>query len=425
MSAEKDLDLEAIEFFVRSRMLEAGARVIEKILEPIGCGRRRSPLVCAENHLPAKMRSLGLQAKTLKTILGAVEFRRSAFKCPVCRKIRYPGDEILGVAGTGFSPGARRMMARAGANESFGESSDDLELFADLRVDSKDVERIAENTGRAVENWMLCERTLARLAPPDKEKIETLYVSFDGTGVPMRRAELAKTHGKAPDGKAKTREVKLGCVFTQTGLDKEGRPVRDEASTTYVGAIEASVEFGHRIHGEAMRRGMAGAKRAVVITDGAAYNKSIITEHFPHAIAILDLYHAREHLAEFVKDTARLALDSPFHEECRELLDKGDVAALLEKMQHHLPHNAPRRKQGINQIEYFRQNAQAMRYETFRAMGLFVGSGVIEAGCKTVIGQRLKRSGMFWSLRGANAIIALRCCLKSRRFEQFWEDAAA
>src|SRR2546422_6063805 len=62
-----------------------------------------------------------------------------------------------------------------------------------------------------------------------------------------------------------------------------------------------------------------------------------------------------------------------------------------------------------------------VRYADFRRKGLFVGSGVIEAGCKTIIGQRLKRSGMHWTVRGANAIIALRCCRMSGRWEEFWE----
>ena len=66
-----------------------------------------------------------------------------------------------------------------------------------------------------------------------------------------------------------------------------------------------------------------------------------------------------------------------------------------------------------------------MRYGELRPLGLFVGSGVIEAACRTIIAQRLKRSGMFGSVAGANAIIALRCCLASGRSEQFWEDTAA
>lgn len=113
--------MEAAEFYVRTAMLTAGARVIEQLLHEIATGRRAQPLVCngGQKHLPARMESLGVREKTLTTILGPVRWRRSAFRCPVCGRIEYPGDLLLGVEGTGFSPGARRMMARAGASESF------------------------------------------------------------------------------------------------------------------------------------------------------------------------------------------------------------------------------------------------------------------------------------------------------------------
>jgi hypothetical protein len=318
------------------------------------------------------------------------------------------------------------MMARAGASDSFARAAADLGLYAELKVDAKDVERTAQTVGRAVEDWMGREGTRARLEPPE-DAPEKLYVSFDGTGAPMRRGELAGIKGKGKDGKARTREVKLGCVFTQTGLDEQGRPVRDEGSTSYVGAIENSVDFGHRIHAEAMRRGRTRALQTIVITDGAAYNKSIIAEHFPGVTAIVDLYHAREHLAGFVRDVVREPQAGPLHEKLGNLLDDGQTPELLRQMQALLPHSGQRRKQGIKEVAYFRRNAHNMDYPRYRARGLFVGSGVIEAGCRTLIGligQRLKRSGMFWSRKGANAIIALRCCLASGRFEQFWEDSA-
>lgn len=414
--------MEAAECFVRSAVLKMGARVLEAFLEQ-ALAEERAP-VCAKNHLPRAMRSTGKRKKRVRTILGSLTLRRSRFVCPACGAVKYDADRALGVEATGFSPGVRRMMARMAQKESFDESAEDLGVLAGLALDAKDVERVAEKTGRAVDEWMECEGTKARLLPPSGEEIETLYVSFDGTGVPMRPKELTATRGKGEGGRAKTREVKLGCVFTQSVLDEKGRPVRDEASTTYVGAIEKSVDFGHRIHGEAMRRGMARAKHVVAITDGARYNRSIIEEHFPHATRILDLYHAREHLAEFTRDVCRRPLDAPLHKQWRTLLDTGDITRLLGAMQRALPRSGPRRKAGLREIGYFRDNAHAMRYGEFRANGLFVGSGVVEAGCKSVIGRRLKQSGMFWSLAGANSIIALRCCFKSRRFEQFWEDAA-
>jgi len=410
---------------VRHHMLQAGARALGQLLSAVGRGRRSEPLICAENHLPKPMGSRGLRQKTLHTVLGPVEFRRSKYVCDICDKVRYPADEQLGVMRTGFSPGSRRMLARAGSQESFDESAQDLRLFADLEVDAKSVERVAEGTGRVVDDWMAREAARARLLPLETEHPDTLYVSFDGTGVPMRREELDGVPGKGPDGKAKTREAKLGCVFTQTTLDEKGRPMRDPASTTYVGAIENSTEFGYRIFGEAVRRGMKNARRVVLLTDGASYNKTIAAEHFPGAIHILDLYHARENLAKFTRESCLSPLEGARHRECGALLDAGELPALLAKMDEALPRSGLRRTEGRKKIAYFRGNAHAMRYAEFRAMDLFVGSGVIEAGCKNVIGRRLKQSGMFWSERGANAIIALRCCFASGRFEQFWEDAGS
>ncbi|HEX4230795.1 MAG TPA: ISKra4 family transposase, partial [Bryobacteraceae bacterium] len=78
-----------------------------------------------------------------------------------------------------------------------------------------------------------------------------------------------------------------------------------------------------------------------------------------------------------------------------------------------------------NEAKYFDGNRDRMRYPDFRKKNLFVGSGVIEAGCKTVIGSRLKQSGMFWTVRGANAIIALCCCCLSAKFAGYWEERAA
>ena len=71
------------------------------------------------------------------------------------------------------------------------------------------------------------------------------------------------------------------------------------------------------------------------------------------------------------------------------------------------------------------RNRDRMRYAEFRAAGLCVGSGVVESGCKSIVGSRLKQSGMKWTVNGANAILSLRCCIKSRRYEDFWESRSA
>lgn len=319
-------------------------------------------------------------------------------------------------------------MARAGSRTSFGEAEEDLRVYGAVEVDRKEIERVAKEVGRQVERWMAKQRAKAiRQAGRDtaEQSIPVFYVSFDGTGVPMRAKELKGRKGRQPDGSARTREVKVGCVFTQTTINQENRPVRDLDSTTYTAAIESSDEFGRRIYAEALMRGLEQAKKVVVLTDGARYNKSITQMHFATATHIIDLYHAREHLHTLSKlllpDTNRKAKEKQW----LELLDEGRIQALVNTIKGHLPSRGPRRKKALKGINYFLDNAKQMRYADFKKQGLFVGSGVIEAGCRTLIGQRLKKSGMFWSLDGANAIIASRCCQLSGRFENFWEQMAA
>jgi hypothetical protein len=320
-------------------------------------------------------------------------------------------------------------MGRVGGKESFNEGRKDLAELAGIKVQTKAVERVAEGIGAELE--VLGRRERQRAIAAQKvvplKSIAKLYVSFDGTGVPVIKRETEGRRGKSVTGEAHTREVKLGCVFTQTAVDEQGRPVRDEAATTYVGAIETAPEFGWRIYGEAERRGLRRAAQVIIIGDGAPWVWGLAAEHFPGAIEIVDLYHARAHLTDLSKlvygvgsakanewSTARLAQ-----------LDEGEVESLLVSLRRLRPTAAQTQEAVRQAIGYFNGNRERMRYAKFRHQGLFVGFGVIEAGCKTIVGHRLKQSGMRWSLRGANAIIALRCAQLSGRWEEFWEMRAA
>ena len=107
------------------------------------------------------------------------------------------------------------------------------------------------------------------------------------------------------------------------------------------------------------------------------------------------------------------------------MLEAGDISRLVRKAGKQLPASAKSKKALLKQLGYFEKNAPQMHYADYRDRKFFVGSGVVEAGCRTVIGERLKQSGMRWSVRGANAIIALRCCILSGRFEDFWAARAS
>jgi hypothetical protein len=419
-------DLEAWETALRGAVLACGAKILSGLLEEQGTGRREEGVVC---RCGARMASQGVRRKDLLTILGPVAYRRSMLRCPRCGATRYPGDEALDVVATTRSPGLRRMMARAGSQSTFKEGREDLRLYAGLEVSAKDIERVAERIGQEMEAWSRKEREgiLTEDRPEPGADIPLMYISYDGTGVPMRREELIGVKGKQPDGTAKTREAKLGCVFTQTALDEDGFPVRDPESTTFVGAIEPAGAFGWRIYGEARRRGLARAQRQVVLGDGAEWVRNLAEMHFPQALQIIDLYHARQHIS----DLCRISFGPEEKQIARHrrrwwaLLDAGRVEAVVAQASRVLPEDPDLRAGARTEIRYLDKNRERMRYNSFRAQGLFVGSGVVEAGCKTVIGQRLKQSGMEWSVRGASAIISLRCMMKSNRLEDYWESRAA
>ena len=413
---------------IRGAVLAAGAQVLEELLRTVGVGRRSEAVRCVCGE---RMRSTGVRAKRIQTLLGDVQFERSRYQCPRCARTCFPGDEELDVVKTSRSPGVRRQTARLGAKEPFAEVAKDLRELAGLHLSRKDAERISEGVGEHMERWASQERTQLRYQqppPPHAPKtIDTLYVQFDGTGVPMTKKEVAGRKGKHKGGVAKTREAKLGCVFTQTAFDEEGRPIRDPASTSFTGAIESAAPFGWRIWAEAVRRGLYEAQRVVVLTDGAEWIKNNVKTHFPRAIHIIDLYHAREHLIElckllFDRDLRRF---SRYKDRWWEDLDEGNIEKIIEQAQAFLPKDTTAGKDARIQINYLRKNKERMRYAHFKAQGLFVGSGVIEAACKTIVGQRLKQSAMEWTVRGANAIIALRCIIASGTDEDYWEQRAA
>jgi hypothetical protein len=320
------------------------------------------------------------------------------------------------------------MEAIVGSNAPFGRGCEPLKVLAGLEVTAKAIERTAETIGADIAKGEQQEVDRAKqlvLPAVSKCNIPKIYVLMDGTGVPVVLAETQGRTGKIEGQRARTRECKLGCVFTQAIVNAEGRPIRDPDSTTYTGAIETAEEFGLRIYTEAWRRGWEWATLRIVIGDGAIWIWNLADLHFPGAIQIVDLYHARQHLWAvaallFPNDSAR---QKRWMVPAQRLLDQGQIERLVKRLRKIESENQEVVQKLSLEAEYFERNAHRMRYPEFPKLGLFVGSGVVEAGCKTVIACRLKCSGMFWTVAGANAIIALRCSLLNGRFENYWEAA--
>jgi hypothetical protein len=343
-------------------------------------------------------------------------------------------DVELGVADLESSPGVRRMEAVVGSEMPFASGCEPMKVLAGLDVPAKAIERAAEAIGAQIARRDGEEIGRAKqlvLPIVAKQNIPKMYVLMDGVQIPVVRKETEGRAGRIEGQPARTRECKLRCVFTQTAVDKEGWPIRDPDSTTYVGAVETAEEFGFRLYTEAWVRGWEWATLRVVIGDGAIWIWNLADQHFPGAIQIVDLYHAREHLW---KIAAGLHPNDPGAKKLwmapmKDLLDEGNIEPLVTRLREIAAEQSVAQpklsKDILTEADYFETNTSRMRYPEFRAKGLFVGSGVIEAGCKAVIGSRLKQSGMFWTVRGANNIIALRCCRLNGRFEDYWEENRA
>jgi hypothetical protein len=359
-----------------------------------------------------------MRSRPILTVVGWAHMDRPYYLCPACHTGQFPADIELDIDQTNFSPGVRRMLAAVGGVAPFAQGRDQMKLLAGLEVTAKTVERTAESTGEDIEIRQQKDIQRAKqlhLPAVAGPSIPYLYIQMDGTQVFVVKTETEGRAGRTPGQPARTRECKLGAVFTQTTVDGQGRPLRDEDSTTYVGAIETAEEFGLRIYTEAWNRGWDRATVRVIMGDGSHWIWNTADQHFPGAIQIVDLYHAREHLWDLARklNPADGAAQKRWLMRKLDWLENGHIEKLATALRKRADteQNSELAKAIRTEAEYFDSNRDRMRYPEFRKKNLFVGSGVIEAGCKTVIGSRLKQSGMFWTVRGANAIIALRCCL--------------
>jgi hypothetical protein len=366
---------------------------------------------------------------TLDTVLGPITLRRAYYHCGVCKRGIVPRDEQLGVTDASLSPGLRAMTARAAAVEPFASAAGLIAELAGIRLSAKRVERSAETDGITAAARITAAATaiargeIAVLAPPaGRDPLpDKLYIAIDGTGVPMVAAAVADRAGKSEDGRAHTREVKLAALFTQTTLDEAGRPVRDPDSTSYLGSFAPADQFTALVAAEARRRGAERIRQLVVLGDGAPWIWNLATTNWPEATPIVDIYHAREHLHDLAKLLAPALGDSRPDWLTARLadLDAGDIETLVtETLQLSLDYATA--QDTAKALAYFKTNAHRMRYAYFREHGMFIGSGAVEAGCKAVIGHRLKRSGMRWNIPGATGILTLRCAHASNRFHHIW-----
>ena len=411
------MDLEAVEMAARRQALHLAARALEQRLNADTSDHAGPELPCSCGG-PAQYH--GRHEKTVESVLGPLHLERAYYHCVKCQSGFCPRDRDLRLELFSLTPGVLRMTASTAALVSFEESSALLHELAGVEVSTSQVQRAAETLGTEIAaDERACVEKMGEVAP-------TMYLGMDGTGVPMRPSEVAGRAGKQPDGSAKTREAKVVAMWTAESRDEEGKPVRDPGSITYSAAIESAATLdtspkrsglAERVLREATRRGFTEAPRCVALGDGSPWIWNTATELFPQAIQILDRFHVKETLHRTAQSIFGTTNEGKqwAAARCTEL-DDGNLHAIVQALR---PHDSS--AEVTKCALYIFRNRARMRYPKFHAQGLCTSTGVLEAGCKVVIGTRLKRAGMHWSVSGANPIIALRCSKLSGRFEDFWE----
>ena len=402
-----------IEGLIRTALFRTGAEIVGHLFQTIA-DRIDAAYQPQPGETFKERASIDVQC-----LFGNFTLRRDYYYSPV-RGGHYPADDAIGLE-IGHTPALVRLACLEGADEvGFDKAEKHLQETGGISIDSRQIHRLVQRVGAVSKTW---QQRQYKQGQEDKTPIPIMYVSADATGIPMRKEELAGRKGKQPDGTAKTRQVYLGCVFTQHRVDEQGRPVRDWESASYVSSMENSDVFGPILRWEALRRGMACAGKVILLIDGAHGLENLGLMNFKDAIQIVDFYHAMEHackvLVALLGNKEHPDYKRRYGEWAKRLLKNG-VENLIAAVRKECA-GEPRAEDVEKELHYFVGNIARMQYGTFRKLGYFIGSGVIEAGCKTVIGGRCKQSGMFWGEPGAEHILSLRCINSSRRDDTFWK----
>ena len=355
------------------------------------------------------------QQRIAHSLFGDIPLVRNYYHHPQSGHGRFPLDDALGLI-DGYTPGVAALIGRCAAEHPFGRAEESFEAYTGLTVQARQFQRLVAHIGP------LAERFLRASSPSGEKKPPRAYVAVDGTGAPLRHEELKGRKGRQADGTAQTHEIKVGAIFTQHPADGQ-KPWRDLDSNTYVATTQRSKAFGQMMRTEFIRRFGEPPAEIAFLGDGAAWVWEVQRVFFPMALGIVDFYHAAEHVTQVVDlvEDHRTPSGRKRRRRWVKLLLRGRLDAFLGQAQAAFP--PAKAAAGQKALEYFEKNRERMRYDYFREKGYFIGSGVVEAACKTIVAQRMKGSGMHWSQQGLSHVLSIRTAILSRRYDEFWNTS--
>lgn len=411
----------------RRMLLEFGAKMLGRFFEATKWTGYEGPSKdCSSCN--GIMKFVNNRKKGVTTLLGGLQIDRAYYYCSGCGKGEHPLDRCMDVERTLFSPGVRKGANLLGGEDIFLEGEEFFRDVVGIHISEKSVERFTERTGEQIEQMQLEEieevfenRKAPKILPNPfvRDKLEgmnetprsDMYVLVDGTMAPLVEG---------------WKEVKLGSVFDAEPFsmkvkDKE-RLMPARGTTSYVGAFEGAEDFGKRVYVEACRRGCSEVNRRIVLGDGAHWIWNMAKTHFPDAIEIVDWYHADERLWEVSREVygENSSRAAEWVEVCIDQFFEDRVDAVISRIKRLKPRTAKAKEVRDDAITYFQNNRERMQYKTFLEQGFYIGSGVVESGCRHVVGLRLKRPGMRWVKEKANAVLQVRIAKINRRFDHYW-----
>jgi hypothetical protein len=446
-------DLKGVEQQVLRRMFALGRSLLERLMqaqpETAAAPARR------EGACGHEQRLVGLRSKQVLTLLGPITIKRAYYQClhpeqepegaRPCTHGEAPADALWGVEQRRSSAGVQQAVSYLGASLTLEETAAAFSRLFPLQMSARQALALMQPVGEALASveqeqvqalWQEAaqKHTMpTSVLSPSQEEVCRLYIELDGVMARLRRGSVPMEQDEQQRPGDVYREIKVGAVFeAQPGRERselaKGAWVDEPVagSLHYVAQRTALSDFGRHLYALASQHGLRGAKQVVVLGDGARWLWRLVEEHFPDAVQIVDVWHAQEHVWEvaqavFGRGTAE---GIAWAKQGCTWLVQGEIETLVQAIAA-LPPMAPPPGQSKSvpeqAIGYFTSNAARMRYPTFRAQGMQIGSGMAEAACKTVVSTRTKRAGMRWTPHGLDALLALRTAVLNGSFDAFWQ----
>jgi hypothetical protein len=394
-------DLGALEQAVQEKMQLLGKGLLQKFLDNGSHGYQGTSIAC---QCGESMNFIQHRPKNIHTVFGWIKVRRSYYYCPDCGDSFVPFDKAGGLGSEQISPGLARACCLLAVDDSYQQVSRKIEQLFGQRVCDDTVKQVVHKVGSAVlqrDKDQLESFFANRQVPDSQAHPQRLYITVDGTTVHQ------------DDG---WHEAKVGCIYFEDEQFKHQR--------RYITSLDNSEIFGWQLWLEACRCGLRQGKEVVYIGDGAGWIRTERQKHFSKSTFIIDFYHASEHIWDCGKvlfGEGTEATGRWVHKRIAWLSDGCTRKLLNDLKRRRKRHRNLKREALDNLIRYISFNEEQMRYDVFRSKGYDIGSGAVESACKSVVGKRLKQSGMRWSRAGSSAALALRVTWLNNRWEQLWQ----